>query len=201
MGSLVCRVVMSKTEGVTVTVENADGPNGKITQTVTMDGTTLTLKVAGEQETSTFTQKAESIHVKCKEFKLDAETITCTSEKDSQWTSKGKLTVESTQDMSLKSSAKFDLQATAAAKVKAASVEVKADTDVKLEGVNFTAKGSAGAKLQGAQVEIKGDAQVGIKAPMIEAKADGMLTAEASGIATLKGAGMAKVEGGMVKLG
>lgn len=197
MGTLVCRVVMSKTEGVTVTVENADG---KITQTVTMDGTTLTLKVAGQSDTSTWTQKADSIHIKCKEFKLDAETITCTSTQDSKWTSQAKLSLTSTQDMALKTDAVLDMKATSDAKLKAMSVDVKADTDVKLKGLNFSAEGSVGAKLKAAQVEIQGQAKVGMKAPMVEIKADAMLTAESSGVAQLKGA-ITTVAGSLVKVG
>ncbi|MEY3211726.1 MAG: hypothetical protein RIT28_2207, partial [Pseudomonadota bacterium] len=47
---LVCEVKLSKTEGMVITITNADD---KITQTITADGTTLTLKVAGSSDTST----------------------------------------------------------------------------------------------------------------------------------------------------
>lgn len=81
MGKLVCTVEMSKESGITVKVEDADAG---ITQTITMDGTSLTLKVAGSAGTSTITQTADKIAIKCKDFTLDAEnTITCTSQQAS----------------------------------------------------------------------------------------------------------------------
>src|SRR5215203_2452067 len=101
---LVCTVEMSKDSGISIKVENADGG---ITQTITMDGTTLTMTVAGEDETSTFTQKADSIAIKCKDFSIEASnTITCTSTKATTHKSDDTVTIQSAKDMTLTSSAK-----------------------------------------------------------------------------------------------
>ena len=56
--TLVCRVELSKTDGVTITVTNAtDG----ITQTLVLDGKTITTTCKGKEETSTIVQAPESI--------------------------------------------------------------------------------------------------------------------------------------------
>jgi hypothetical protein len=74
MPKLVCTVEMSKKRGISLTVEDIAAG---ITQTITMDGTTLVLKVArkvaGKETASTFTQKADSIAIKCKDFSIEAE--------------------------------------------------------------------------------------------------------------------------------
>ena len=80
MSTLICTVEMSKSAGVTIKVTDSDG---KVTQTVTMDGTTMTLKVADSSNTSTITQKEDSVTIKCKSFKVDAETVFVKSSKDS----------------------------------------------------------------------------------------------------------------------
>ena len=144
---LVCEVKLSKTDGVVVTITNADG---KITQTISADGTTLKLEVAGESETSTFVQTAESIAITCKTFTLDAETVTVTSTKDTHHSSRQKFTVESTKDMALKTSTNLKIEAGAAAEAKAPQVTVKADATLTLES-------GATAKLDGGGMcEIKG---------------------------------------------
>ena len=110
MGKLVCTVEMDKEKGVTVKVENAEG---KITQTVVMDGTSITFKVQGNSETSTVVQKEDSITITCKDFKVDATgTLTLKSAKASSWASQDILKVESTKDMTLDSKAKFTQSST-----------------------------------------------------------------------------------------
>ena len=58
MGTLVCRIELDKMTGAKVTIENADG---KITQTIHMDGTKITTKIQGEKDTSTIEQIADTI--------------------------------------------------------------------------------------------------------------------------------------------
>ncbi len=72
MGTLVCRIELDKTTGAKVTIENADG---KITQTIHMDGTKITTKVAGEQNTSTIEQVADAITITVKNFTLAKQQI------------------------------------------------------------------------------------------------------------------------------
>ncbi len=107
MGTLVCRIELSKTEGITITVENNDDG---IIQTAVLNGESITLKSAGS-ETSTIVQKPDSITIDCKKFKLNAGTIECISQQDTKHTSGAKYEVSSTTDMNLKTST--NLQATA----------------------------------------------------------------------------------------
>ena len=190
MAKLVCTVELSKETGISIKVENADTG---IIQTLTMDGTTLTLKVAGEENTSTITQKADSIAIQCKDFSIEADnTITCTSQKATKHASDDTLTIQSTKDMTLSSSAKLvqsadsdltlagaNVKATAqsAASVKGMTAEVSGDTSVTLKG--------AQAKLSGSQVTISADAQLG---------------AESSGVATL-GGNLTTIKGTLINAG
>src|SRR3954466_8669096 len=139
MGKLVCTVEMSKTAGITVTVENADA---NITQTITMDGTTLTIKVAGQDNTSTITQTADAIAIKCKDFSIEADnTITCSSKKATTHKSDDTVMIESAKDMTLTSSAKL---------VQSAS------SDLTLDGANVKATAQSAASMKGATAEVSG---------------------------------------------
>ena len=78
MANLICTLKLSKThgEGLTLTIFNKDD---EVTQTVTMDGTTLTLTVAkGDDLKSTFTQTADTIAIKCKTFTVEAGKVDLT---------------------------------------------------------------------------------------------------------------------------
>jgi hypothetical protein len=200
MGTLVCKVELDKVKGITVTVDNEDG---KITQTVTMDGTTLTIKVKGDKETSTWTQKQDSIAIKCKTFTLDAETITCTSEKATKHESKDIFSVKSAKDMTLKTDAKFSAEATQDMSHAGQNVKIEAKMAVAVKGptgVKLEASGGE-AKMEGLTLALKGNTGAKLEGLKVDVKADTMLNAEGSAMATLKGGGMAKVEGGLIKLG
>lgn len=199
MGTLVCKVELDKVKGITVTVQNDDD---KITQTVTMDGTTLTIKVAGQSDTSTWTQKADSIAIKCKTFTLDAETITCTSDKATKHESKDIFSVHSAKDMTLKTDAKFDAEATQDMSLKGMNVAIEAKqaiTEKGPTGVSLQASGGE-AKLAGLTLALKGDTGAKLEGLKVDIKADTILQAEGGATATLKGA-MANVQGSLVKLG
>lgn len=200
MGTLICTIELDKLKGATVTIENPDAPGGKITQTVTMDGTTLTLKVAGAKATSTYVQDQEKIHITVKELLFDAETITAKSSKQSVWESQDTLRIESKQAMSLKSSATLTAEATGDAKLSGANVTASAKSSATLEGLNTALKGSASLKGEGAQLALKASGPANLEGAMVSVKASGMLTAESSGVATLKGS-ITNVQGSLVKLG
>lgn len=200
MGTLVCKIELDKQKGITVQVTNADG---KITQTVTMDGTTLTIKVAGQSDTSTIVQKADSIAVTCKTYTVDAETITMTSSKDSAWTSQQKLKLESTQDMTFTSSAKLTQSATQDAKLSSsANVNVEATSNLALKGTMGAAMTASGgeAKVDGLTLKLNGQTQAEMAGPITKVSAQGQLSLESSGLANLKGS-MTTVGGSLVKLG
>ena len=145
MGSLVCRVEINKTKGLVLTVENEDG---KITQTAVMDGKSITLTVKGNEETSTIVQKPESIAIKCKTFTLDAETITCNSEKDTAFTSKAKYKIKSTDDLSIETDANASLKA-------AKEVDVKASKDLSASGSNVSLSADSKGEFTGSEITIK----------------------------------------------
>ena len=200
MGKLVCTVEMDKEKGVTVKVENADG---KITQTVVMDGTSITIKVVGDQETSTYVQKQDSVTVTCKDFTVDATgTLTLKSAKASSWTSQDVLTLESTKDMTFTSKAKLTQSATQDAKLSSnANIAIEATQKLDMKGMQTSLTASAGDnKLEGVNLKMAGKAQAELKAPMTKVAADAKLGLESSGMAELKGS-MTTVGGALVKLG
>lgn len=199
MGTLVCKVELDKQKGITVTVENADG---KITQTVTMDGTTLTIKVQGESDTSTITQKADSIAIKCKTFTLDAETITCKSEKATLHQSSDTFDIKSTKDLTIQSQAKIVEKATQDMALSGMNVEVKASQALTAKGPTGVTIQAAGgeAKVQGLSLALKGDTGAKLEGLKVDVKADTMLNAEGGAMATLKGQ-LTNVSGSLVKLG
>lgn len=189
MSTLVCRVELNKETGITITVENAAD---NITQTAVLDGTTITLTCAGQQETSTITQACESIEIRCKSFTVDAETVTVKSTKDTEHTSGAKLTVKSTQDMSLDSGAKLALKATGDLTADGLNVTASGTTDAKLKGLNVEVAGTTKAVVKGLAVELSGDATADVKGPMIKVNASGILDLQGS---------MTNVKGSLVKIG
>jgi hypothetical protein len=161
MGKLVCRVELDKQKGIVLTVENGEG---KITQTIVMDGTKITTTVKGSSQTSTITQKEDSIQIDCKSFTLNAETIKCVSTKET--------THESGQDFSIKSSAKINASATSDAKFKAMNSTIESTSETKVSGMTLKLSGTATAEM---------------KAPSITVDASGMLDLKSSGVVNLKG--------------
>ncbi len=192
MGTLVCTIEMDKRDGLTVTIQNDDG---KITQTIKMDGTKIELKVKGDQATSVITQTQEKVSVTCKQFEVKAEeTVSISSGKASTYKSDDTTTIQSQKDMTVKSSA--DLKASAQ------NITGTGQVSVKLTGASTSkvALEAAGATVAGTKVSLEGQAQLAGKAPMVEVKADGMMSLESSGICTLKGA-LTNVQGNLVNLG
>jgi uncharacterized ParB-like nuclease family protein len=199
MGTLVCKIELDKTKGITVTVENADG---QITQTMVMDGTSITTKVKGQSDTSTIVQKADSIVVTCKDFTLDTETITLKSSKASAWTSQDTLKVTSTKDMTLTSSAKLTQSATQDAKLSSsANVTVEATNALKTSGLTAAMSATGGeAKVDGLTLKLSGQTNAEMAGAIAKVTAQGSLSLESTGIAKLQGS-MTTVGGTLVKLG
>jgi len=190
MAKLVCTVELSKDGGVTVKVVNADA---SITQRVTLDGTTLTLEVAGSDNTSTFTQTADRIAIKCKTFTLDAdETITCTSGKATTHHSDDALTLQSGKDMTFTSSAKLVQSAT---------------SDVALSGANVKASAQRAASVQGLTAEVAADQALTLKGPQAQLSGARVFRNPSlrrlqlsSGVATLGGS-LTTIKGSLINAG
>jgi hypothetical protein len=162
MGTLVCRIELDKKKGVLLTVENGDD---KITQTLVMDGTSITTTVKGSDETSTITQKQDSIAMTCKTFTLDAETITCKSTKETLH--------ESGQNFDIKSGKNISVAADSAAEYKAMNTTLESTSKSEIKGGTLVLSGSGSAELKGASIKLN---------------AQGLLDLVASGAATLQGA-------------
>lgn len=172
MGTLVCRLELSKEKGILLTVEN---PDDQITQTIILDGTSITTTVAGASETSTITQEKQSIKMVCKEFTLDAETITCTS----------------SQKTLLKSDDEFQ--------IKSGTVGVTADTDATYNALNTTIESGVETAATGKTLSLEGTASAALSGGTIKLDSKGLLDLLSKGIATLEGS-VSNVKG-VVKLG
>ena len=59
--AFVCRVELSKTDGITVKLTD---DKGKVTQSIVMDGKSITTTFKGKKKTSTITQKDLSVVIK-----------------------------------------------------------------------------------------------------------------------------------------
>jgi hypothetical protein len=161
MGALVCRVELDKTKGIVLTVENSED---SITQTIVMDGTSITTTVKGTGATSTITQEQDGVQIDCKTFTLKAETITCKST--------GETRHESGQDFIIKSTSNVDVSATCDAKYKALNSRVESTSATKISGMTLELSGTATAELKG---------------PSVTVDATGMMDLKSSGIVNLKG--------------
>lgn len=100
MANLTCTISLDKTAGVVVKIEG-----GSATQTITLDGATLTLEVAGRDGTTTFVQTADEVKISCRTF-----------------------TVEASGNASISAGAELKLTGTTQAELGAAMVNVEADS-------------------------------------------------------------------------
>jgi hypothetical protein len=143
MGTLVCRIELDKKKGVLLTVENGDD---QIIQTIVMDGTSITTTVKGPEETSTITQKQDSIAMKCKTFTLDAETITCKSTKETLH--------ESGQNFDITSGKNLIATAKSSAEYKAMNTTIESTSKSEIKGGTLVLSGSGSAELKGASIKL-----------------------------------------------
>lgn len=196
MGTLICRVELNKTTGLILTVENKDD---KITQTAVLNGESITIKSEGQNDTSTITQKPDSITINCKTFTLESETITCKSTQDTSLTSKNKFDIKSSQDMTLDSDAKLTGKALKDAKLTGKNITIAAKSDAKLTGLNIKVEGKV-TDIKAATLKLSGSVQADLEGGMTKVSSKGMLDVESTGITTVKGS-MLKLEGPLLKVG
>ncbi|QAT84676.1 hypothetical protein EJ065_3109 [Corallococcus coralloides] len=192
MPKLICIIDMDKEKGLILTTEDKDG---KILQTVKMDGEAITLEVKGDSATSTIVQKQDSVTVTCKSFVLKAETIEVTSTKASSWksddtfalesakaftvTTKDELTQTATKDATLSSDKAVTMKAAKLFSVEGADVQLEAKSGVlSLNAPSVKAEGKKDIAMEGPQVKVTAKAQLALKAD-----------------------GMAEIKGGMVNVG
>jgi len=196
MGTLVCRVELNKNQGIVLFVENKDG---KIEQTIVLDGKSITTTCTGEEGESSITQEPGSIAVKCENFKIDAETITCLSTKDTVFKSKGKFDIKSSKDMTLKSDANLTEQAGSDIEISGVNVSASADSAMDVSGLNVKVNADAKVSIEGAQLDLNGSAKSELKGAIVNVTSKGILKAEGS-VTSVKGQ-MLNLEGSMIKLG
>lgn len=196
MGTLACSIELNKQNGITITVLNKDG---NITQTVVMNGTSIVTTCQGQQNTSTITQLQDSITIKCKDFSLQAETITCKSTKNTLHQSDQKVDIQSTQDMTLKSSANLSAEAASEAAVKGQSLTASATNAAKVSGMTLSLSGTQKAEMSGAQLSLSGSAQAEMSGAMTKVSASGTMNVEGQ-LTTVKGS-ITNIQGSLVKLG
>jgi hypothetical protein len=189
MDTLVCRVELDKNRGLILTVVNKEG---KITQKAVLDGQSITLTSKGQDDVSSIVQKPDSIAIKCKNFSLESDTITCTSTKDTLHKSKQKFDIQSTQDMTLKSEAKYSAAASADASVSGRKVAVSALDKVEISGTNATLSAKSKTEVKGTTLSLSGTTQAEMKGLSVDISATGTMK--------VKGA-MTTVKGTLTKVG
>ncbi len=190
MGSLVCRIELHKKNGIIITVENQDD---NITQTMVLDGKTITTTNAGSDETSVITQAPDSITIKCKDFLLDADTITCKSTGASKHESKDVFQVKSSKDMKFNSSANVSVKAQSGMKLSGQKINASASSgDVTISGLNVNANAKIKAGMNGKQLDLKGQ---------ITAKIDGGMLDVTGKKTSISGSAMTSISGAIIKIG
>jgi hypothetical protein len=204
MGVLTITLVLDKTKGngVLLTVQNDDD---KITQTILLDGTQIVTTVKGNDDTSTITQKQDSIAIKCKTYTVDAETITQKSTKASDYEAQDTMTVKGTKAVTVQSTSDAvtveasqkvgilsdgaNVEVSAAAgdhKISAMNVKAQAAQNVNVQGTaGVSISSPATSELKGLEVNVTGDVQIKLAGP----------------ISQVGGSGMTQIQGGMIQIG
>ena len=184
MGTLVCTIEADKERGITVKIENADD---SITQTIAMNGTSITFEVKGQDNTSTIVQTSDAINIKCKDFKLETlETMTIHSKGAATHQSDDVFAITSKKDFSIATDAKSSQSAKGAIEISGKQkIAVVATAALEAEGATLSLKGKSKAEMSAAATKVEGQAKLDL---------------EASGIATLKG-NLTNVTGSMIKMG
>jgi hypothetical protein len=198
MGTLVCRVELDKESGLIFTVENKDG---KITQTAVLDGNAITITCKGDQDTSTITQTPESIAIQCKDFTLNADTITCTSKEKSTYESERTMDIKSTKDMTLDSSGKLTGKATSDTDISGSKVSISATTGkAELKGTSTEISATGKTEVKGMDLKLSGTTKAEMDGLKVAISSNTILDLKATGIVNLDGQ-MANVKGTLTKVG
>ncbi len=218
MGALICTIELNKTGGTTVCVKDEEG---KITQTIVMDGKSITVKVLKEDdsksatitmdqtkivstvagdETSTVTQVHDTLTMKVKNFVVDAETVKVTSSKTTDVEAKDAMTVKATKALAVSTDDAFTLKSMKAMTVEATgAMNVETKQAFELKGVKIEAKAEAAMTIQaggdlelkGSVVNITGSARAAMVAPV---------TNIGRTVTVIKG-GVVQLDGALVKIG
>jgi hypothetical protein len=214
-----CKIELSKSGGITIIIQDSIlkemdqrkivleaaaltltvSKNGQTT-TVTQSEASIKSEVKGLVLTSTILQDSENVTVTCKNFKVDADSVTLKAKMDGHFETGTTCNVKSTQATTIESSAGMTLKSVAAMALDAKeSVSVKAVTNLTMEGAQTTLKGttqltaqsSGTTNVEGMTVTVKGNTQATVEAPV---------TSVGQSMTTIKGQ-MVEVSGALIKLG
>ena len=195
--ALVCKIELSQTDGITVTVINKDG---KITQTMVFNGTSMVHTCKGDSDTSTITQTSDTITIDCKNFNVNAEAITCKSTKDTLHHADGTFDIDSTKKTTFTSAADTDVKVTSKLNMTAADIAATATSSAKVTAATTTINGDTKVSITGAQVDIAATATANLKGATVKVAASGLMNVEGGGITTVKGS-ITNIQGSLIKLG
>jgi phage baseplate assembly protein gpV len=98
MAALRCTIEMDKTRGITICVVDADGNS---TQKVSLLKDSITIEVAGATGKSLFTQTADSVSIKCQNFSVDADVVTCKSKQKSTFAASTEMNISGQQTVAI----------------------------------------------------------------------------------------------------
>ena len=194
--ALVCKIELSQTDGITLTVINKDG---KITQTAVFNGTSIVHTCKGESDTSTITQTSDSITVKCKNYTVEAETIVCKSTKNTTHKAEGTFTIDSTDKATFKSAAATDISAATDLKMSSADFSSTATNSAKLSALTTTVNGDTKATVKGLELELAATTNANMKGLAVKVAAD--TTMDVEGLTTTVKGQLTNIQGTLVKLG
>ncbi len=184
MDSFICRIELNKNKGITIVLQNDED---NILQTITMDGTSITFKVKGSKNESVIIQKEEEIFIKCKDFKIEAETINCKSKKETYHESGEGYEIKSKKDLVFDASSDIKEKASGDIKIEGKKIEAEASSEVSLEGTNIEIKGKNKSSLSGGKVDISSKGKLKVKGGLVEVSSKGLLDVKTSGILNIKG--------------
>jgi hypothetical protein len=120
MSSLFCRIELSKTDGIIVTLDNKDG---QVIHTVVLNGDSITTQSQSTAETSVIVQTPDKIAINCKTFEIKADQIDCQST--------GKTTLQAGSDFAISTKTNFRAAATNEANIEATRVAISGSAEIK----------------------------------------------------------------------
>ncbi len=195
--TLVCKIELSQSDGITVTVINKDG---KITQTMVFNGTSMVHTCKGDSDTSTITQTSDTITIDCKNFNVNAEAITCKSTKDTLHHADGTFDIDSTEKTTITSAVGIDVTAETDLNMNAADFSTTATNTAKMTAPTTTINGDNQTNVMGGVVAVTAKTNVNLKGSVVQLAAATSMVLNGGLVTTVKGS-ITNIQGSLIKLG
>jgi hypothetical protein len=149
------RIELDKEAGITIQLIN-----GAITQTITIDGTSVTIEVKGPLGRSTYVQDQNNVRINCDNFMVQSKTIMCSASMSA--------IVESGASVLELSPANASLTATEASVNAEAAVNIEAGAACTVTaGAAAVVTAGAAVEIDGATVSITGLTSTEMEAPLM----------------------------------